>query len=149
LGVVEIDDDSTPPRFYLRGENVDRIAFIERALGGLCSKRFSMSAIPKSSLSPGRRRLVELMQSITFGRIEGLTMLNGEPVLDPPPRVVREIKFGGENGPRRELDTDDFLLKSQVVELFQHFDQVGDGYIDVLEVKHGLPFRMLLTEDRV
>jgi hypothetical protein len=97
-------------------------------------------------LSARRAGLLELMQSINFGRIEGLAVLDGEPVLDPPPRVIREVKFGGENGPRPELDAGNFLLKTQVVELFQHFDHLGDGTIDVLEIKHGLPFRMLVAE---
>lgn len=39
----------------------------------------------KASLTPARRRLLELMQEINFGRIEGLAVRGGEPVLDPPP----------------------------------------------------------------
>lgn len=100
----------------------------------------------KASLSPARRRLLELFQQVNFGRVERLSIQNGEPQLDPPPRVIREIKFGGENGPRAERDASDFVLKSQVVELFRYFDQVGNGTIDAIEVKHGLPFRMILSE---
>lgn len=100
----------------------------------------------KASLSPARRRLLELFQQVNFGRVEQLPVVNGEPQLDPPPRVVREIKFGGENGPRPELGASDFVLKSQVVELFRCFDQLGNGTIDAIEVKHGLPFRMIVTE---
>jgi len=100
----------------------------------------------KASLSPARRRLLEILQQINFGRLETLAIRNGEPVLDPMPRKVLEIKFAGENGPRPELKVDDFLLKRQAVELFEFFDQLQDGVIDVLEVKHGLPFRMIVTE---
>jgi hypothetical protein len=100
----------------------------------------------KASLSPARRRLLELFQRVNFGRLESLAVCNREPVLDPRPVVVREHKFAGENGPRPELATDDFLLKQQVVELFAFFDQLQDGVIDVLEIKHGLPFRMIVTE---
>jgi hypothetical protein len=35
------------------------------------------------------------------------------------------------------------LLKEQVVELFAYFDQISNGVIDLIEVKHGLPFRVL------
>jgi hypothetical protein len=59
-----------------------------------------------------------------------------------PPRIVREHKFAGENGPRDERRLDDFPLKAQVVELFDELDGMGDGVIDVLTVKHGLPFNM-------
>ncbi|QEL20712.1 hypothetical protein [Limnoglobus roseus] len=98
--------------------------------------------VPKQSLSAARRQLVELMQSIGFGRIEYLHVVDGEPaLLDPPPAVVREYKFGGENGPRPERGLDAFLLKVQVVELFQMFDRMGTGVVLALDVKHGLPFR--------
>lgn len=102
--------------------------------------------LAKATLSDARRRLIELMQNINFGRIAGLTVLDGNPVFDPPPRVVREIKFGGENGPRPELESGNFLLKAQIVEFFHHLDEVGNGIIEMLEVKHGLPFRMLVPE---
>lgn len=100
----------------------------------------------KKHLSPARVRLLELMQDANFGRIESLRIADGEPVLDPRPALVREHKFGGENGPRPELNSTDFALKQQVVELFAFFDELQNGVIDVLEIKHGLPFRMIVTE---
>lgn len=100
----------------------------------------------KSNLSPARAILVEKMQRLDFGRIEDLTIRDGEPVLDPPPRIIRDVKFRGENGPRRECDLDDFVLKSEVVDLFARFDELGDATIQSLEVQHGLPFRMQLEE---
>jgi len=71
---------------------------------------------------------------------------NGEPVFHPPPRVVREIKFGGENGPRPEFRVEDFILKAQVKELFTQLSDLGDGIVERIEVKHGLPFRMNVEE---
>jgi hypothetical protein len=105
-----------------------------------------VSTTSKASLSPACRQLLELMQLVNFGRIEGLVVRAGDPVLDPIPRVVREVKFGGENGPRPERNAGNFALKEQVVELFRHLDLLGDGTAEVLEVKHGLPFRMLVAE---
>lgn len=103
-----------------------------------------MNANTKSSLSPHRRRLVELMQRVNFGRIEGLRVHRGEPVFDEhvPPRVILEVKFGADNGPRPESATGDFALKQQVVDLFAHLDRLRDARIEVLTVKHGLPFGM-------
>ena len=103
-----------------------------------------MSPVPKSSLSPERKHLLELMQRINFGRIEGLLLLDGEPVFDDPkpPRTVLELKFGAENGPRPEGASGDFALKRQVTELFEQFDQLKNAHIQVLTVKHGLPFGM-------
>ncbi|MBI5787825.1 MAG: hypothetical protein HZA78_03085 [Candidatus Schekmanbacteria bacterium] len=102
--------------------------------------------VNKHDLSESQKRLLELMQQINFGRIEELAVRNGEPFFDPAPRVIREIKFGGENGPRHELGVNDFALKSQVVELFEQLCQIKEGTVECLEIKHGLPFRMNLVE---
>ena len=105
-----------------------------------------MSNPTQGGLSEPRRRLVRLMQRLLFGRIENLVIRRGQPVFDPPPTTIREHKFGGDNGPHDKLRADDFLLKDQAVDLFRQFDALGDGVIAVLEIKHGLPFRMLVAE---
>ncbi len=101
--------------------------------------------ISKSDLPEANSRLVELMQQLNFGRIEGLPVRGGRPVLDPPPRIIREIKIGGDNGPRPEALGYDFALKAQHVELFAHLADLGECTVVVLEVKHGLPFRLLVV----
>lgn len=100
----------------------------------------------KSSLAPPRQRLVELMQRLGYGRIEDLEVRGGEPAFEPAPRVIQEIKIGGENGPRPELARDDFALKSQVTEFFGHLGRLGQGVVKVIEVKHGLPFRLVIED---
>jgi hypothetical protein len=100
-------------------------------------------AVMKSMLSPQRRRLVEWMQEIGFGKFEGLVVRDREPVLDPPPKVIRETKFGAaENGARPERASRDFELKDAVLDLLRYFDELGDGTVEVLEIRHGLPFRL-------
>jgi hypothetical protein len=108
--------------------------------------RNKLSQVSKQDLSSCRAGLIELMQSINFGQIERLPINKGQPVLDPRPPVVREHLFGGENGPRPEGAAADFLLKRKVLDLFAMFDSLGNGVIDVLEVKHGLPFRASVKE---
>jgi hypothetical protein len=100
----------------------------------------------KRDQSSYRASLIELMQTINFGRIERLPVNDGQPVLHPRPTVVQEHLFGGENGPRPECATADYPLKRKVLELFAMFDRLGTGTIDVLEIKHGLPFRAIVTE---
>jgi hypothetical protein len=102
--------------------------------------------LTKEGLSPARQRLVQVMQDLNFGRIEGLLLRHGEPVFEPPPRLIQTIKLGGDNGPRPELQRADFALKSQVVELFNHFADLADGSIEVLEVQHGLPFKLTFEQ---
>jgi len=101
----------------------------------------------KSSLSQPNTQLIELMQHVNFGRIEGIPICNGELILDPPPRVIREIKFCAENGPRPETTKQDFVLKAQVRDFFAQVEALGNGVIHSLEVKHGLPFKMIVEEN--
>ncbi|MBN9520537.1 hypothetical protein J0H58_18760 [bacterium] len=95
----------------------------------------------KSKLSLPRQRLLALLQRVNFGRLEGLVVRGGEPVLDPMPRVVVEHKFAAENGPRPELGAGGYALKAQQADLLRLLDRVGDGVIPVLTCKHGLPFQ--------
>ena len=87
------------------------------------------------------------MQNINFGRIERLVVRDGRPVFEPSPRVIREVKFCAENGPRPEVGKEDFALKAQVRELFAQMKAMGDGVVHCIEIKHGLPFMMTIEED--
>ena len=87
----------------------------------------------KKALSSARRQLLELMQRHNFCRIENLEVRGGEPVFDPAPRVTREIKIGAENGPRPELEKDDFLLRAPIIELFEHLNRVADAGLPSLK----------------
>ena len=94
----------------------------------------------KSSLTKQQKVLVELMQQINFGRIEALLVCDGEPTFNPAPRVVRKLKIGGENSTRPEIGSEDFRLKSQVIELLEAIREFGEGTVQSIDVKHGLPF---------
>ena len=100
-----------------------------------------------NSLSAARRRLLVLLQRLNFGRIEELAVRDGEPVFDPPPRLIRKIKIGGENGPRPEAVTADFELRTEVRELFEHLSRLGTGIVRCIEVKNGLPFMAEVEEE--
>lgn len=102
----------------------------------------------RSDLSPGRRRLVDLLGHVHFGRVTDLTVRDGEPQFDPPPRVVRTLKISsGRNDPRPEASHPDYLLRDQVVELLAHLDRLGDGVVHRLEVAHGLPLLLEVQGD--
>lgn len=107
---------------------------------------FPKPSLNKNHLSSQKKILLELMQRINYGRILNLRVRHGQPVMEPPPRVIRDIKFGSENGPRPEVDKEDFMLKAQVRELFGQIEKLGDGVISCIEVQHGLPFRMTVEE---
>jgi hypothetical protein len=98
------------------------------------------AGITARSVSPARRRLLEILQSLNFGRVEQLEVRSCEPVLDPLPSQIREHKFAGENGPRPEAKLMDFVLKEQQLDLLRLLDDIRNGTILVLTCKHGLPF---------
>jgi hypothetical protein len=102
----------------------------------------------KQHLSPSRQRLVELMQETNFGRIEGLVVRNGEPVLDPAPRITRDILFGKnkDNGVHTARAKADFVLKDEHTQLFRFFEVKRSLTIETLIIQHGLPARMTLRQ---
>ena len=99
------------------------------------------------ALEPENQRFVELMQSVNYGRIQGLAVRAGRPVLDPPPRVLRDFKLGGKNGKRPESHLDDFALKKEVIELLDHIAWLGNATIHSIEVREGLPLKWTIEED--
>lgn len=102
----------------------------------------------KSSLPVAQQRLIELMQQIHYGCIEGLKVVDRQPLLDPPPRIIEERKFGAASGPRREARLDDFVLKAQQDELLRSLDEIGTGTIASLQIQAGLPFLMRFERRR-
>lgn len=103
--------------------------------------------LTKSSLTNPQKRLLETMQRMNFGRIEGLLIRGGEPSFTPPPRVVKDVKLGAaDNGVRPELDACDFALKREHIELFENLRRLGNGKVETIEIKGGLPFRLIVEE---
>lgn len=98
----------------------------------------------KAGLSSNRRRLVETMQHLNFGRIESLVIRKGEPTFVPAPHLIQDIKIGSDAGPRPERSREDFALRASVIELFEHFNRLPDGALVAVEVRHGLPFRVIV-----
>ena len=103
-------------------------------------------ATTKAALTPARRLLVELMQEVNYGRIEQLEVRDCEPVFKPPPRVVRQIVFGKDNGPNAQRAAQGFALKKKVAELFDVFDRDRSFLILELVIDNGLPVRMAVAD---
>ena len=90
--------------------------------------------------------MVELMQEINYGRIEGLQIQDGEPVFDPGPTVLRLFLFGKDNGPNESRGRHDFTLKNKIAEMFAIFDRERSLLIKELMIDNGLPVRMTATD---
>ncbi len=103
--------------------------------------------LSKQGLSEDRLKLVELMQDINFGRIERLRVRGGSPVVAPARLSSAITSSGARTVPGRNGPRQTFYSKRKVAELFvECLDRLQDGVVDVLEIKHGLPFRMTTTE---
>jgi len=95
-----------------------------------------------ASLSSARKRLVDVLQDLQFGRIEGLTISAGEPQFDPPhtpPTIVRTIRLPADTEPPVPHAHNNFPLKQPILDLLLHFDRHEAGVILRLECRHGLP----------
>lgn len=84
--------------------------------------------------------LITLIRRLGFGTIRDLQVVDGQPVLDPFPRVIQETKFGAEFKPaaRRPVEP----LRDEDRQLLAALAAIGDGMIETIEVRHGLPFRL-------
>jgi hypothetical protein len=83
---------------------------------------------------------------INFGSIENLEVRDSEPTFDPPPVMLRDLKLDSDDGPRPELALADFVVSHEIVRLMGHLDEVKLGTIRRVEVRGGLPRRILVEQ---
>ena len=81
-----------------------------------------MTDVTNVALTLARQRLVEVMQEIRYGRLEGLKVRDWEPVLGATLWVVRHFVFGRDNELHTARNRDGFALKKSVAEFFDIFD---------------------------
>jgi hypothetical protein len=101
-----------------------------------------------SDLSSAGKVLVSTMRRVQFGRFEGLRIYNGDLIFDPPPRLVRVTKIGSSEKPE-DSETDDWVLKAAVRDLFKEFARVQNGRIDRIVFHRGLPCLVEITIDAI
>ena len=84
-----------------------------------------------------------LCQATNYGQIRDLTVVNREPILDAPNRVVLlDVRLDFEDSAREDLAAADFGLCKEVRRLMDLLDQIGNGRISQIEVRAGIPRRM-------
>ena len=96
-----------------------------------------------SQISPARQALVRLCQAANFGEITHLRIKGSEPVFDPPPPVLLDVKLDSDEGGRPELQLTDFVLSREVCRLLERIDEIKDGKIERIAVHAGIPRRMV------
>jgi hypothetical protein len=94
--------------------------------------------VRKSQLSLQRQWLVGEMQDLCSGWIRHLAITDRQPSFSPAPKKSPRRRL---NAPRRRhvaAPAGDFLLKEQVLNLFDYIEELGNGTI-MIEVSDGLP----------
>jgi len=87
------------------------------------------------------------MQEVNFGELQGIQVRDADPILDGTSVVILDAKLDKEEVPRPELDLADFALSVEVSRLMSRLDQLKNGTIQRLEVRAGIP-RRLVFESR-
>jgi hypothetical protein len=95
-----------------------------------------------SELHVSRQKLIRLCQATNFGSIQHLTIIDGQPTFSPPPVVVVELKLDSDDERRPEVDLDDFLVRSEFQRLLNWLDHFGNGMIEGIDVRAGIPRRL-------
>lgn len=97
----------------------------------------------KRSLDISHLRLLEIIDELGFGRIEQLSIHNGQPCYERTLRIVEEIKLGSERERRPDHCNADLTMKKEFEDLFNRLSQLRNGIVDI-EVRHSIPFRLVL-----
>jgi hypothetical protein len=98
-----------------------------------------------SQLSPARQALVRLCQDVNFGQILDLLVRNAEPIWDPGPTILSEVRLDIEEVPRPEGKLPDFRLSSELLRLMRRLDGIRDGRIAKIEIREGIPRRLVVA----
>jgi hypothetical protein len=112
-------------------------------------KQMTTKPIRFSQLSTSRQALVRLCQDMNFGQIRDLHVRNSDPVWDPAPTVLSQIKLDTEDTPRPEADLPDFKLSPQIQRLMGGLDQLRDGRIERIDVREGIPRHLFFLASRL
>lgn len=99
-----------------------------------------------SQLSASRQALVRLCQKIDHGSIEDLKVEHADPVFDPLPVVLKDVKLDSDEESRPELNLADFVLNDEILRLARRLDEMKFGTIRRLEVRAGVPRRIIFRQ---
>ena len=95
-----------------------------------------------SQLSLARQSLVRVCQAVNFGQIRGVRLQDGDPVLEST-SVLADERLDRPTEPRPEIGLNDFVLCEEWCRLLARFDQIRDGTIEGIDVRAGIPRRIV------
>lgn len=107
--------------------------------GSVLHERLVTMNRDSKTLTPGRLWLVKRMHQLYYATMHDLVVRDGEPMIDPPPRIEQAFKLGSKRNPPKEVSPN-FVLKQQHIDLFELMDSKQNGVITKLTIQEGLPF---------
>ena len=101
-----------------------------------------MKALRYSAVSPRRQRLIRICQALHFGVLRGIRVENGDPILENG-SMLSEERLDLPEQQRPEILLEDFALPQEWRRLFARFDAIQNGSIERIEVRAGIPRRVI------
>jgi hypothetical protein len=82
---------------------------------------------------------------MNYGYIQRLEVKNSEPIVNPETLVWVEIRLDADEGARAEVDLADFAVSHEISQLMARLDVIQNGTIEKIEVRGGIPRRLVLS----
>lgn len=98
------------------------------------------------SFSPNLRYVCERAWRLGHGTIRGLHVRAGDPLLDPPPIVIRMFRCDAASTTTHEAVVPDFVVKREHLAFQQKLAAIGNGVIAVIKVHDRLPVNLEMRE---
>lgn len=108
----------------------------EIGLDSLTSVRFSEISVP-------RQALIRLCQLTNFGEIRDIEVRGREPIFGSASAVLVDVRLDADEVTRPESVLPDFTLRQELRRFLSQIDQIETGRINRIEIRAGLPRRML------
>lgn len=85
-----------------------------------------------------------LVRETQFGSVRRFRLSDGQPVFDDGTEIGVEYKLSGLEPQREVMDDETYLKRPQVRTMFTRFRQLRNGIVECLDVRDGLPFKMVV-----
>ena len=96
-----------------------------------------------AQLSAPRQALIRWFQTINFGGVHNFEVRDAQPVFSSATQVLIDVKLDSSEDARPELKLADFNLSNEVRRLLTLLDDIGHGVIRSVEVRSGIPRRVV------
>lgn len=95
-------------------------------------------------LTDAESTLIQLIQKMRFGRIENFRLVDGQPIVGAETELCTEYRLSGVEQPWEVITDREFLNMPHVRTMFERFEHERDGTVDYLDVRDGLPSRLMV-----